>query len=100
MKSRIFRFVSRIFFVLSFSTLLPACFSTNQTVNTIEDVEIMPSISFIPKVEQEEISDILDLLGDLPIDQFFEKSFLQMGLRYPEDLVEMGIDQELGVPWT
>jgi uncharacterized protein (DUF885 family) len=45
-----------------------------------------------------EIQTILAGLRDLPLDQFFEDSFIQLSLRYPQSMVEYGIDESLGVP--
>jgi uncharacterized protein (DUF885 family) len=43
------------------------------------------------------IDEILDGLKGLPLNNFFEESFLQLGLRIPENMVALGIAESVGL---
>lgn len=47
--------------------------------------------------ESESVSDIIESLKGLPIDEFFEESYKQLLLRNPEYLTELGIAEVYGV---
>ncbi len=52
------------------------------------------STSTLP--ETSAVDGIVDSLEDLPLDQFFEESFKQLVLRYPETITEEGLTQVFG----
>lgn len=43
------------------------------------------------------IADIVADLKGLPIDEFFDKLYMQLSLRYPQDITELGIADEAGI---
>ncbi len=52
--------------------------------------------TFTPE-KTEDIDEILESLEGLPLNTFFEASFLQLGLRSPENLVSMGFAESVGL---
>ena len=53
--------------------------------------------TLVPTPDQRSIADVLAGLEGLPIEQFFEESYLQLGLRDPDYLVAQGLADRLGV---
>jgi uncharacterized protein (DUF885 family) len=109
MKSKFSRIISIFLIVLASALLFSACSSANPEIDTEQsnitnDDEQEPE-DFDPSPpdqapKDDAIERILDDLSGLPIDQFFEDSFHQMSLRNPENLVELGLGQSLGMEVT
>ena len=89
---------------LSFSILLlliileiTGCGPTNINQQTVSDTGPTETIVKIEQAEPGYIEKILANLRKLSIDECFEESFKQMSLRYPESLVELGVDKIIGL---
>ena len=57
----------------------------------------VPTPGSKPAPDQPSIADILASLEGLPIDEFFEESFRQLQLRYPDTLISTGLADQYGV---
>jgi uncharacterized protein (DUF885 family) len=106
MKSKGSHIFSIFIIVINLALFLSACSSEIPRTNNTEghDARIpsdqgadtnAPSAGLPPA--DVDISQIIEELSELPIDGFFEQSFHQLSLRNPEFLVELGIDQSLGL---
>jgi uncharacterized protein (DUF885 family) len=109
MKFKFSRYTLFLLFIFVISLALSSCTGPNQELNTNPPTappdpqpttEQTPTESPAPAGDDRDIAEILASLSNLPIDAFFENSFTELGFRYPEDLVEQGIDVQLGVPVT
>ena len=61
-----------------------------------QDVEPEPTSPTSTGIEVSSIDKIVASLEGLPLDLFFEESFKQLVLRYPETITEEGLDQVFG----
>jgi uncharacterized protein (DUF885 family) len=86
-------------FLIIIVLLLTGCGETNSPQNSSLDNSNQNNAAVLAAGEPSaEIETILEGLDDLPLDQFFEDSFIQLSLRYPQSMVEYGIDESLGIP--
>jgi uncharacterized protein (DUF885 family) len=97
--------------LIGLALFFSACSNTNSTINTnapptdpdtTTDNDPPPTspeqtLTAAPRTADSAIQQILDDLSGLPLNEFFERSFLELSLRYPESLVELGVDADLGV---
>ena len=85
--------------------LIPGCQPLSQTDQTISPqvTSTQPppvTTNAIISTNQDQLSEIdviLLQLENLPISEFYEESFFQLNLRYPESLAELGIETEMGI---
>jgi uncharacterized protein (DUF885 family) len=61
-----------------------------------QTAEPEPTTSVSKGVEASSVDEIVASLSGLPLEQFFEESFKQLVLRYPETITEEGLDQFFG----
>lgn len=102
MKSQFLRTSFWVVLLVGLSLLLVGCTGSssayNPSQNTLADPTGIQPTGVVDTGDLDPgIQEVLAGLEGLSLEEFFEASFLQLSLRYPESLVELGIDEALGV---